>query len=76
MGNNILNMEQTELNFFTKFSTCNFHIGWQSRCMPKSLIFSVIVRDRLYTMCNGYVRNLEEVNFTINLYVPVTVHRE
>jgi len=54
--------------FFTKLSTCNFQVRWQSRCMPKSLIFSLIVRDRLlYAMCNGYVRNLEEVNFTINV---------
>jgi len=34
-------MKTNELNLFTKFSTCNFHVRWQSRCMPKSLIFSV-----------------------------------
>jgi len=34
--------------------------------MPKNLIFSVTVRAQLlHTMFNGYVRSLEEANFTI-----------
>jgi len=75
MGYSVLNMKQTEPNFFTKLSTCNFQVRWQSRYMPKSLIFSVIVRDRLlYAMCNGYVRNLEEVNFTINVLFKLSTN--
>jgi hypothetical protein len=34
--------------------------------MPKNFILSVMVRaELLYEMCSGYIRNLEEVNFTM-----------
>jgi len=52
--------------FLIKLSTCDFQVRLPSRCMPKNLIFSVRVQCwLLYTLFNGYVRSLEEANFTI-----------
>jgi len=44
MGNNFLNIKQTELNFFTKLSICDFQLRWQSICMPKNMMVLEIVR--------------------------------
>jgi len=47
-------MKQIEINSFIKLSKCDFQARLQSRCMPKNLIFSVIVRARLlFAMCKS-----------------------
>jgi len=54
VGNNFLNIKQIELSFFTKLSTCDFQLRWQSKCMPKNVMFSETVRVQLlYALCNG-----------------------
>ena len=44
MGNNFLNMKQTELIFLIKLSIFDFQVRLQSRSVPKNLTFSVTVR--------------------------------
>jgi len=63
MGKNFLIIKQIELNFFIKLSICDFQLRWQSKCMPKNMMFSETVTARLlYALCNGYVRSLKEAN--------------
>ena len=53
MDNNFLKIQQVKIKFLTKVSICDFQVRWQSRCMPKNLIFSENVRALLlYAVCN------------------------